>query len=218
MVLVAGAVACLAGSSALAQSNLCYNGSFNSPNGALDGWTVDYEWTGNSKYAKNRDTVSALPEFRGRKNVMCLGYTYENKVESKPIKFEPGTRYQCTLEFIGDVPVRFSFNGYMWRPGVAPYDDPHLKDLRRIFKSDAVTGTAKGWRTMTFTFPHPEISELAWSHLKQVRYITAMVLVPALGVEGKGTYISNVKVIKLLQPSKVVKDAKGEKTEGLTGD
>lgn len=205
-VLAACAVYGAAGLQALAQSNLCYNGSFNAPNNPLDGWTTDYSFSGNSNYTKNRSTVSAVPEYKGRKNVMCLGYTYENKVESRPIKFEPGARYQCTLDFIGDAPVRFSFNGYMWRPGVAPYDTPPLQDLRRIFKSEAVSGTAKSWKTMTFTVPHAEVSEEAWSHLKDVRYLTVMVLVPALGVTGSGTYISNVKVIKLSQPSKVVKE------------
>lgn len=202
------ALACLSAWPAAAQSNLCYNGSFTSPADPLDGWIIDYAWTGNARYVNNRSTVSALPEFKGRQHVMRLAYTYENKVECKPIEFELGARYQCTLDFIGDVPVRVNFNGYMWEPGVAPYPDPQIKDLRRIFKSEAFSGTANNWKSVKITFPQPEVSELAWSHLKQVRYFTVMVLVPAAGIPGKGTYVTNVKVIKLGQPVKVVKSTR----------
>jgi len=63
----------LAGLPTLAQSNLCYNASFSSTNGSLDGWNLDYDWTGSPKYAGNQKNASFLPEYKGRKNVLKDG-------------------------------------------------------------------------------------------------------------------------------------------------
>ena len=48
------------------ESNLCYNGNFDSSKGALDGWNVNYEWMGNKYFMKNHECISVLPFFEGR--------------------------------------------------------------------------------------------------------------------------------------------------------
>jgi hypothetical protein len=214
MTWMGGAVLCgvlgLTGLTAPAQSNLCYNGAFNASQGPLDGWNVNYEWTGNSKYAGNHYNASFLPEFKGRKNVlkMVVPKDVEAKVETPLMEYETGARYKCTFDLYTEVDLRVLFLGYNWRPGIAPGEAPKLQDMRRIYKGDAlsVVGGA-GWKTMTVTFPHEQISELAYSHLKKVRYVTVMLFVPgATGYVGN-YYMANVKVVKLPVKCKVTKGA-----------
>ena len=184
------------GMAALAQSNLCSNGSFTSANDPLEGWNIHYEFTGSSVYMNNHNTISFVPEHQGRKRLLGMAKTYENKVETKLIPFEQGARYQCTLEVLGEAAVRVHFNGYNWRPGIAPSGDPQLKDMRLVYKGEAWSGASASWKTVTVSLPREQISQEADSHLKKVRFITVEVLVPA-GGEGKGTYITNVKVTRI---------------------
>jgi hypothetical protein len=208
MVLSAGlGLAALPG---VAESNLCYNGSFTASTDPLDGWNVNYEWTGNVKGSGNHKNVSFLPEFKGRRNVlkMVVPRNYESKVETPLMEYEPGARYKCTFDLYADVgDVRILFLGYNWRPGIAPNDEPKLQDLRRIYKGDAISTSGASWKPVTVTFPHEQISELAYSHLKKVRYATVMLFVPG-GTDYAGSfYMANVKVVKLPDQAKVTKNA-----------
>ena len=200
-----------------ADPNLCFNADFTHTNSPLEGWNYDYQWEGNSHYMGNHNTVSVIPEQKGRRHVLCINPTWQSKVESKPIKLEPGFRYRCTIEILGgganaDGSERFYFNGYQFAPGVAPYDDPELKDLRRILKSDPWVGAhVRSWRAVTFDFPHKEVSDLEGKHLKKCRYITAKFLASS----GEPTYIANIKIVKLNETYKVKKPAP-ETSEGST--
>jgi len=195
---------------AIAETNLCYNGSFTSTKDPLDGWNFNYEWTGNSKGAGNQNNVSFVPEFKGRRNVfkMVVPRNYESKVETPLMEYEVGARYKCTFDLYADVgEVRLLFLGYNLRPGIAPGDEPKLQDMRRIYKGDAISTRGAAWKSVTITFPHEQISELAYSHLKKVRYVTVMLFVPG-GTDYSGSfYITNVKVVKLPEPCKVTKTA-----------
>lgn len=198
-VLVCGLV-WLAAMSVRAETNLCFNGGFTSTNEPLEGWTIDYAWSGSSVYSGNKSTVSYLPEFNGKKHVMKIVPSAQSKVECKPIKFEQGCRYRCSLYLYGggmrggwDWTCRFYFTGYMWRPGVAPYDDPEIKDFRRVLKGKPWVGKTSAWTPVTFEFPMTTVSELENKHLKKVRYITAYLLENS----GAPTYIADVKIIKL---------------------
>lgn len=198
-------LACL---SASAETNLCYNARFTSGTDPLDGWNLNFDWTGNTKYEGNHLNASFLPEYKGRKNVlkMAVPKEIEARVETPIMEYEPGDRYQCTFDFLPDVGVvRVLFLGYTWRPGVAPNEAPKLQDMRRIYKGDAQMVKGAAWKTVTVTFPHEQISELAYSHLKKVRYVTVMWIVPgATGYSG-AYYISNLKVVKLPTKCKVTK-------------
>lgn len=174
------------------ETNLCYNGNFDSANGALDGWYVDYRWMGNSNFMKNHEYVSVLPSYQGKRNVLWVNPPVQARVESKLIPIEKGVRYKCTLE-LNAPDVRFYFNGYKWEPGIAPHPEPHLKELRRIYKGEPYTGgSGGGWKTISFYLPLEELSETAWDHYKDVRFATVYMT----RYRG-GFHVANVRVTKL---------------------
>jgi hypothetical protein len=195
---------------AMAESNLCPNGSFTSTNNPFEGWGLDYDWSGNSKQMGNHKNVSFLPEYKGRSNVlkMVVPAGYESKVETPIMEYDPGDRYKCTFDLYTDVVgMRLLFLGYALAPGVPPSELPKFSDLRRIYKGDTVESKGASWKSMTVIFPHEQISELAYKHLKKVRYMTVMMFVPG-ALFGAGTfYISNVKIVKLPGKCKVMKSA-----------
>lgn len=187
----------LAGQAVMAQSNLCCNGTFSSPKDPLEGWTIDYGFTGSTVYMDNRSSISFCPEHLGRKQVLRIAKVKESKVETPVISFEQGTRYQCTMDVLAGSGVRIHFNGYDWKPGVEPYEKPQLKDLRQVFKGDSFAGGPFPWRMVTVAMPHPKVSPLAQSHLRKIRFITVEVLVPADYQSDPETYIANVKITKI---------------------
>ena len=101
--------------------------------------------------------------------------THQTKVESKLIPIEKGARYKCTLDEIGGG-MRCYFNCYKWEPGVAPHPDPSITELRREYKSEQCTGGGGDWKTYTFYLPLEEMSELAYSHYKDMRFFAIYVL------------------------------------------
>jgi len=186
--------------------NLCYNGSFNSEKGNLDGWNLDYDWTGIKLQQGNHLNASYLPEFRGRKSVMHMKVPdgYESKIESPLIAYEIGDRYKCTFDIlIEGVNMKMLFNGYQFGPGVKPYENPKLQDLRRIYKTEQMDmKKGGGWKTMTMYFPNnSQISSAAYTHLKKVRQIGIFLYVPGHTYGSGDFYLSNVRITKV--PGKV---------------
>lgn len=197
---------------AKAELNLCFNADFTNTNSAFEGWNINYQWEENSWYMNNHQTVSILPEHKGRRHVLCINPGEQSKVECKLIKIEPGFRYRCTLDTLGggsspNGTSRFYITGYEFAPGVAPYDEPELKDMRRVLKADPWVGAhVNPWRTVTFEYPHKQVSELEAKHLKKVRYITIYLLAN----RGEPTYVSNIKVVKLPETYTVLKSTSTE--------
>lgn len=204
------AVACgvAASSSAaplLANTNLCYNGSFDNPTNALDGWIIDYQWEGNSHYMQNHTRIKPLSSYQGHKTVMHLdgasgGYT-DTKAECRPIPYEKGARYQCTMDVNSDTAPHIYFVGYKWKPGMRPYTDqpPHPGDLRRIYKSQyrnhKETNLGNGWKRLTFEFPIEDASKLAQQSLAELRFFTVISMVVA---DFKGQlYLDDVKIKRI---------------------
>ncbi|MDA3924217.1 MAG: hypothetical protein PF904_05920 [Kiritimatiellae bacterium] len=188
--------------------NYCYNGSFIAETGHLDGWNLDYDWTGLSIQQGNHLNASYLPEFKGKKNVMRMKvpHGYESKIECKLIPYHKGERYKCTfdiyidMETIGSYETRALFNGYRFKPGIRPYDDPKLQDLRRIFKTNLVPmKSIARWRRMTIDFPtKPKVSKTAYAHLKKIRYLSLFIFVPGGTYPKDGNfYLANVNITKL---------------------
>jgi hypothetical protein len=191
-----------------ADNNLCYNGGFNSTNGPLDGWNVNYEWMNNSNYMQNHEHVQVLPSFKGKKNVMWMNPPVQGRVESKLIPIEQGCRYKCTLDLYCEGGVRFYFNCYKWEPGIAPHAEPKLSEMRRIYKGEPFDrGGGSKWETISFYLPKAEISELAQEHYKYVRFATVYMT----RYRG-GFYVANVKVEKMPGTYRVVKAAPEAKT------
>ena len=199
---------------AKAESNLCFNADFSNTNNALEGWNVNYQWEGNSHYMNNHQTISVLPEHQGRKHVLCIRPGEQSKVECKLIKYEPGARYRATLDVLGGASspngnTHIYFTGYKWLPGVAPYDEPELKDMRRAFKGAYWGGDhVHPWKTITIEFPFKEVSTLEYKSLKYIRYFTLYVVANP----PEPTYISNIKIVKLSDTYTVKKDASTEES------
>lgn len=186
--------------------NLCYNAAFDSEKGNLDGWNLNYDWTGVGLQQGNHLNASYLPEFRGKKNVLHMKVPdgYESKVESPLIAYETGDRYKCTFDiYIEGVNMKMLFNGYQFTPGIKPYENPKLQDLRRIYKTEQMDmKQGSRWQSMTMYFPNnSQISSTAYAHLKKVRQICFFIYVPGHTYGAGDFYLSNVRITKV--PGKV---------------
>jgi hypothetical protein len=197
-------------SSMAAESNVCYNSSFDSEKGNFDGWNLNFDWTANSHQAGNHLNASYLQEFKGKRNVLKMKVPsgYESKVETPLIPYKMGDRYKCTFDIlIEEVNLKILFQGYNLKPGIPPSDKPLMQDLRRSYKAeniDAAKGAA--WKTVTVEFPMAQVSETAATHLKKVRYITVLMYVPGATYGAGNFYVSNMKITKLPVPFTVKKE------------
>ncbi len=154
--------------------NLCFNGSFDHSD-PLEGWTYDYQWLNNKHYMDNHKKVFAEASGGGRSRVVRLTSTNDAgaKIECKPIPFELGYHYTCRLKAKLDGSMaRLYFAGYKWKPGIRPYADPPIADLRTIYKSKAHTTIGKSWQTITLEIPGVKVTPLAYKHMKVIRFIT----------------------------------------------
>jgi len=197
-----GVLLLVAATAALAygiRRNLCFNSDFDHEEGPLHGWTTDYQWQGNAHYMKNHTRVTVLPQHNGKRNVLFINGSSETKVESRPIPFEPGARYRCSIVMQSNTGPHIYFTGYKWKPGVRPYETPHIGDLRRIYKSQFrnhdVKNIGGGWKRVSFEFPMDNLSKLAMKHLRYVRFITVYMIVLA-DAPGK-LYVDNVEVVRI---------------------
>jgi hypothetical protein len=182
-------------------SELCHNGGFQNAEKALDGWMIDYAWTGNSHYVGNKANITFLPRYGGKSNVMHVdGRGGETKVECLPIPFERGARYRCTIDYKTTAGPHIYFAGYKWKPGIRPYHDKpiHIGDLRMIYKSTfrkhKVRSLSGGWKRETFEIPMHNASELSIKHMKYVRFITVYFILPGGGGEA---WINKVSVTRI---------------------
>lgn len=184
-----------------AGKNLIENGSFDDPENPFKGWTIDWEWDGTTPHKGIPGGVSLIATDGAKKTVMRVsnnnGSIKEPVICSPLVPFEYGKQYKVTIDAKsdGEAPVWLFVRGYKWAPGVKPYDNPHVGDLRLIFKSEPITAS-KAWKTISMTFPkidYSKQSELSLSHMKPIRFI-AFYLVIAGGF-GPGTaYIDNLKI------------------------
>ena len=155
--------------------NLVVNGSFDNANSPLYGWKYKYDLEGESWYFKNHEHVSVVPKEGGRKNVLALWGNYEilqvpgqgTKVDSDPIPVKPGGKYRLTVSARSTGPdCRILVEGYKWRPGIKPHENPQLHELRRCYRSREVFfggskgGTSGGatpnWERQSTVFPKSE--------------------------------------------------------------
>ncbi len=176
-----------------ADKNLCFNGTFDFEGNPLEGWITDYRQVGNSWYMENHHKVQSVEREGTKRDVakLSMGGDAGAKMESRPIPFEQGSRYECTMDFKGDGICRVYFAGYKWKPGIRPHENPEIGELRPLYKSKANTAGGSAWKTITLDMPMKEISPLADKHLKPVRFIT-------LYVYTTGTaFVDNVKISKI---------------------
>jgi len=176
-----------------ASKNLCFNGTFDAAENPLEGWITDYREIGNKHYMENYRKVESVEREGAKRYVakLSMGGDAGAKMESKPILFDQGSRYRCTMDIKGSGICRVYFAGYKWKPGIRPHDNPSIGELRKLYKSKADKSASGGWKTISLEMPMKEISQLAAKHLKPVRFIT-------LYVYTTGTaFVDNVKISKI---------------------
>jgi len=209
--MIAVAVLC-ASFAALAQStesNLCYNYDFSSEKGHFDGWNLDFDWTGNSHWQGNHLHASYLAVYLGKKNVLKMEVPkhFEAKVETPLIPYAAGERYRCSFDiYVDGFNMKMRFNGYNFKPGIRPYENPALSDLRPVYRTEQMDVKRGSWKTVSMDFPNnTQISATAYSHLKKTRYISVLTYVPGFTYGAGNFYIANMRITKLPGTVKVGK-------------
>jgi len=138
-----------------------------------------------------------------KRNVLSItsGYgTDEPVIASTPIPFEQGNRYVLSFDGRCDdrpYPLRIYIRGYKWKPGIRPCPNPHLGDLRLVFKGKAITSLSRSWKKYTRDFPYfskGKSSKLSLKHLRPVKFIVFYAVI-AGGSDTRGTvFIDNVTI------------------------
>ncbi len=191
--------------------NLMVNGSCDDPEDPWKYWTYDYTPSQNGNYANNTKYVSMLPQFNNKKNVIRMIINddkgYQNQpmwwigvqVDSPLIPFEQGCRYRFSISVQGSAPYHAYVIGYEFKPGLAPYENPSLFDMRKRYKGSWNIIDDKGvnpnsWTRIHRDFPEPQLSNNAMRIIKSVR----MMSFHFIGITGKGElYIKDLHVEKL---------------------
>jgi hypothetical protein len=186
----------LTGTPGFALNNLIENGSFDHPDGPLTGWVIDYRFDNNNQYMENQEKVSVVPIEKGFNNVCRIESATDagTKVETIPIPFEEGYKYRCTMKVKGP-DYRIYFAGYKFKPGVKPHENPERSELRHVYKSNAETGKATNWKTVTLELPGKKITKGMKSYLKQIKYISLFVYITRTG------FIDEVVITRKRDPS-----------------
>jgi hypothetical protein len=133
-------------------TNLIKNGSFDD---GLNGWRYKYNLPGESWYNDNEKLVSVVARESGRVNVLSLKCNYDKamvpgqgvQVDSFPIPVDvkSGARWRLTVSARTTAPdCRIYLQGYKWKPGIKPHDNPDLSELRREYKFAQVYFSTSG--------------------------------------------------------------------------
>ena len=133
-------------------SNLIVNGSFDE---GLKGWHYEYKLNGESWYNDNDKFVSVVAQESGHRNVLALKTLYDKamvpgqgvKVDSFPVPIDAksGARYRLTVSARTTAPdCRILLEGYKWKPGIKPHDNPDMSELRKEYKFAQVFFTTGG--------------------------------------------------------------------------
>jgi hypothetical protein len=183
-----------------AAGNLLINGGFEAPGDPLKGWISDFAWADNKWYRDNASHVSVVASgAAGGGHALRLSATRQIlwgdgqgvKVDSHPVPFETGVVYRLTVKARSVARTsnpgpnsRIYIEGYAWKPGVKPHDNPHLSDLRKVYKqgsgnilyfgatkSGPFSNPSAEWSTGMCQFPGKDLSEQAQRQLRQIRFI-----------------------------------------------
>ena len=129
---------------ASAATNLVFNGSFDDPTDPLNGWQTTYTHKGESWYKDNLQFITVIPRDGTRTSVLRLHGTdavlnvpgQGVKVDSRPVPLTLDGRYKFSARARSTGPCcRILLEGYYWRKGVTPHDNPTLYELQKCYKS-----------------------------------------------------------------------------------
>lgn len=171
--------------------NLVVNGSFDDPTDPLHGWRYKYDLPGEDWYFNNHKRVSVVERegsqsgvLRLHGNVDVLFNTGQGvKVDSAPMPYEYGKKYKVSVRIRSNGPGnRIHLIGYQWLPGIKPHPNPKLHELRPVYKGKVIfpfkesVGRYHSWTTGKGEFPGDDLSDLAKSHLRRVKFISLHVV------------------------------------------
>jgi hypothetical protein len=186
--------------------NLMINGNCNDPENPLKYWTVEYP--NNQNYINNLKYLKLLPEFGGKKNVLHFRTTDDpgyggfpqywagTQAESPMIPFEAGCRYKWSFSVIAGAVYHIYPIGYMFKPGIKPYEHPNLDDLRMKAKGGWAEQVPKKdkWTTVTYEWPEKQLSENGMVQMKAVQFMSLHIInITQIG----DVYITDLAVEKL---------------------
>ena len=217
---VAGTALGLAVAAQAARTNLVVNGSFDDPKDPLAGWRTDCNLPGESWYAENKDLVSVMTEAAGRKGVMRLYVKTDDlalnqgvKADSRPIPIDTATRYRFSAAARAAGPnCRILLEGYRWRPGIKPHDNPDMAELRKCYKftqlyfgaqkAGDMGGVGRAWSTAQFEFPDAFKSDVQKDIYGTIKFV--IVHIVAIGGKAGDLHVDDVT----LEPLGPVKKAR----------
>ena len=189
--------------------NLVRNGGFDDAKDPLVGWYREYKLPGESFYAENAKHVSVVPD-GGRPHVLKLDVANQGladnqgvKAESLPIPFDPAKRYRFSAEARSTGPsARIMLEGYEWKPGIKPHDNPDRTELRLVYRFPVMQFGKSGlaempdmpreWTGGAVEIPSPDLKPLARKFLAKVKFI--MVRAVAIGGKAGMVLVDNVKL------------------------
>ena len=201
-----------------AATNLVVNGSFDSTNSPFEAWKTVYDLPGESWYFGNHSHIKAKDVVEGRKHVASMWGNYELlqvpgqgvKIDSRPIpvKNVPGCQFRLSCYARSTGPFcRILIEGYKWRPGIKPHDDPPLHELRPCYKFSQVyfggqeAGTmaqpTKSWQRGETVFPNAALtkSDTSKENLNLIRFLVVHII--AIGGSEGELFVDDVRLEQL---------------------
>lgn len=201
-----------------AATNLLVNGSFDSTNNPFEAWKTVYDLPGESWYFGNHKHVSAKENVDGRKHVASLWGDYSLlqvpgqgvKIDSRPIpvKNVPACQFRLSCYARSTGPsCRILVEGYKWRPGIKPHDEPPLYELRPCYKFSQVyfgkqeAGTmaqpTRQWQRGETVFPDPALTKSNESreNLGLIRFLVVHII--AIGGSDGELFVDDVRLEQL---------------------
>ena len=176
---------------ASAATNLVINGSFDDPADPLSAWQTVYTNKGESWYNDNPQFLKVLPQDGTHTSVLRIHGTdailnvpgQGVKVDSRPIPLTLANGpYRFSAWARGTGPnCRILLEGYYWRKGVKPHDNPTIYELQKCYKftqlffgkdqTGEVSPVPAQWTEASQVFPEPPRSDIAKRCQGQVQFV-----------------------------------------------
>jgi hypothetical protein len=193
-----------------AATNLVVNGGFDDSRGLAHGWKTQFAGPGESWYEKNHELVSVSAGDDKDQRHLRLNVATQFladfpgvKSDSVPIPFDPGKAYRFSARSRSTGPdCRVMLEGYHWKPGVDPYDNPSMRDLRRCYRfkplyfgavKGGTTGSAgAAWSEASQVVSAKDLSTEAQKSFGKIQFV----IVHIVGITGKAgdVYVDDVRL------------------------